>query len=482
MIAPLVILVAWCLALAQAQAADLMAVYGRALQNDPQLRESEANRLAALEAKPQAVAALLPQLSANGTVTHERDSGSSNTVELVNGELNGAAINSVESFPFGGRTLTNSSHYGFDLRQNLFRWENWVALRRADARVAQAEADYQAAQQDLMIRVAQRYFDVLGAEDDLDAQQEALSSVSRQLAQAERRYAVGLVAVTDVQEARASHDSGVAAVIAAKRQLATSREMLREIIGDPFDALARPTEPFDLPDPDPMGEDQWVEMALQQNLLLVSSRMAADIARENISAARGGHAPSLDLVASGYRTTSNGEQVYPGGGLEGGSSVDQIQRTIGLQVTVPIYSGGLVSSEVRQAVYLHRAAKERLERVARETEREARDAYLGVLSEISRVRALKRALESNTTGLKATETGYEAGTRTAVDVLESRRQWTQAQTNYRRSRYDYLVNMLKLQLAAGTLSEQSLRRVNGWLRDAADAPAASEAPAAPAAP
>ena len=121
---------------------------------------------------------------------------------------------------------------------------------------------------------------------------------------------------------------------------------------------------------------------------------------------------------------------------------------------------------MRQAVYQHRAAKERVERVARQTERDARDAYLGVISEISRVQALKRALESNTTGLKATEVGYDAGTRTAVDVLESRRLWTQAQTNYRRSRYDYLVNVLRLQQAAGTLSEESLIRVNGWLRDA----------------
>jgi outer membrane protein len=443
-----------------------MAVYQRALQNDPQLREAEATRLAALEAKPQAVAALLPQLTANGTVTHERDSGSTNSTQVFSAEINGVGTSALESFPFGGRTLTNSSHYGLDLRQNLFRWDNWVALKRADAQVAQAEADYQAAQQDLIIRVAQRYFDVLGAEDDLDAQQDALASVNRQLVQAEKRYEVGLIAVTDVQEARASHDSSVAAVIAAKRSLAASEEMLREIIGDPFDALARPSEPFDLPNPDPLDENQWVQMALQQNLSLVSSRMAADIARENISAARGGHAPTLDLVASGYRTTSNQEQIYASGGFEGSATQDQLQRTIGLQITVPIYSGGLVSSQVRQAVYQHRAAKERVERVARQTERDARDAYLGVISEISRVQALKRALESNTTGLKATEVGYDAGTRTAVDVLESRRLWTQAQTNYRRSRYDYLVNVLRLQQAAGTLSEESLIRVNGWLRDA----------------
>src|SRR5271163_173356 len=287
-----------------APAADLLAVYQRALQNDPQLREADATRLAALESKPQALAALLPQLAGNGTASKERDVGSSNTVESA--ELaNGTTI--LESYPFNGHVSTTTRHYGVELRQNLFRWENWVALQRADAKVAQAEADYQAAQQDLIARVAQRYFDVLAAQDDLEAQQVALTSISRQLEQAESRYQIGLIAVTDVEEARAAHDSGAATVIAAKRTLASTQELLREITGDAFDYLARPIEPFELANPDPVSEDRWVEMALQQNLSLVSSRLAADIARENVSSARGGHYPSLDLVGSHYHENSNGE-------------------------------------------------------------------------------------------------------------------------------------------------------------------------------
>ena len=191
----------------------------------------------------------------------------------------------TEAFPFSGKVDTTVHQYTIDLKQSLFRWENWEALKRADSQVAQAEADYQAAQQDLMERVAQRYFDVLGAQDDLEAQQVALVSVTRQLDQAEARYQIGLIAVTDVEEARASHDSTAAAVIAAKRTLASTLELLREIIGDPFDFLARPVEPFEMANPDPISEDRWVEMALQQNLSLVSSRLAADIARENVSIA-----------------------------------------------------------------------------------------------------------------------------------------------------------------------------------------------------
>ena len=454
-----------CACVSSAPAADLLAVYQRALQNDPQLREAEAIRLAALESKPQALAALLPQLSGSGSVTRARNTGSTNTTQPVTTGP-GSNQTTLESFPFDGRTATTTHRYGVDLKQNLFRWENWVALQRADSQLAQAEADYQAAQQDLMARVAQRYFDVLAAQDDLEAQEVALTSIKRQLEQAESRFQIGLIAVTDVEEARAAHDSGAAAVIAAKRTLASAQELLREITGDPFEWLARPIEPFELATPDPVSEERWVEMALQQNLSLVSSRLAADMARENVSSSRGGHFPSLDLVGSRYKATSNGVDTFTDGTPAGGTALDQNQRSIGLQLTFPIYAGGAVSSQVRQAVYQHRAAKERVERVARQTEHDARDSYLGVLSEISRVKALRRAVESNAISLRATESGYEAGTRTAVDVLQSRQLWVQAQTSYARSRYDYMLNVLKLQQAAGTLSQQSLEKINSLLKDA----------------
>src|ERR1700744_567870 len=467
-----------CLFGSTAPAADLLAVYQRALQNDPQLREAEATRLAALEAKPQALSTLLPQLAGNAKISRERDSGSINETQslalppcspaIPAGEPcapTGTPTTVTESFPFSGKVDTTIHQYTIDLKQSLFRWENWPALKRAASQVAQAAADYQAAQQDLMERVAQRYFDVLGAQDDLQAQQMALISVTRQLEQAEARYQIGLIAVTDVEEARASHDSTAAAVIAAKRALASTEEVLREIIGDPFDHRAGPVEPFDTANPDPVSEDRWVEMALQQNLSVVSSRLAADIARENISIQRGGHYPSLDLVGSAGKLTNNGIDAFDDGSPAGGTTLDQRQRTIGLQLTFPIYSGGMVSSQVRQAVYQHRAAKERVERVARQTEHDARDSYLGVLSEISRVKALRRAVESNAISLRATESGYEAGTRTAVDVLQSRQLWVQAQTDYSRSRYDYMLNVLRLQQAAGMLSMQSLEKMNGLLRD-----------------
>lgn len=456
----------WALGAAPAALpADLVEVYQRALQNDPQLREAEATRLASLEAKPQAISALLPQLSATGSWSRDKQSGEQNQVQQITDPASPTGFSELR-FNSDGTSITHSRNYGLQLRQSIFSWTNWVALKRADSQVAQAEADYQSARQDLVTRVAQRYFDVLAAQDDLDAQQAASSAIQHQLEQAEQRYNVGLIAITDVKEARAAHDSAVADVIAAKRALASAQEALREITGDSFTNLARPVESMALTLPEPANEDRWVQKALEQNLSLISSRLAADIARQDINTARGGHAPTIDFVASGGKSISDGDMTYSLGGT-GGSTMDQNYRTIGVQITFPLYAGGGTNSRVREAVYRHRASRERLERVARETERNTRDAYLGVLSEISRVKALKQALESNLTALQATEAGYEAGTRTAVDVLQSRRLLIQAQTNYARSRYDYILNVLKLQSEAGILTRQSLDSINGLLKEGA---------------
>ncbi len=354
-----------------------------------------------------------------------------------------------ESFPFTAKWTPPSISTPSTSSRSLFRWENWEALKRADSQVAQAEADYQAAQQDLMERVAQRYFDVLGAQDDLEAQQVALISVNRQLDQAEARYQIGLIAVTDVEEARASHDSTAAAVIAAKRVLGlhagTAAGNHRRPVRLPgaSDRALRDGESG----PDqrgPLGRDGAATefiAGIEPPGRRHCARKCLDRARRPLPVARFGGQRRQALeqpMASTCSPTAVRRAARPW---------IRTQRSIGMQLTFPIYSGGMVSSQVRQAVYQHRAAKERLERVARQTEHDARDAYLGVLSEISRVKALRRAVESNMTALRATESGYEAGTRTAVDVLQSRQQWVQAQTDYSRSRYDYMMNMH--QAAAG---------------------------------
>jgi outer membrane protein len=450
----------------EAQGADLVTVYERALQNDPQIREADANRLASRESKPQAIAALLPQVDASGSFAN---------VTLEEGRT--TLINSDPSdpdSPLVPATLSSDSdldqtEWLLQLRQTVFRWDQWSALRRADSEVAQAEADYQAAQQDLIARTARRYFDVLAAQDTVDAAAATLEAFARQLEQAEKRFEVGLIAITDVQEARAAHDQAAAAVIQSKRTLATTQELLRELTGESFDSLASPIEEMPLKSPDPEDVEKWVAAALDQNLQVISARLATDIAKEDVRIARAGHLPSIDIVASRGDQDFDGTQVGRNviGDVTPRSPADQGQATdsIGVQVTLPIYSGGGTSSRVRQRVYLHRAARERLERANRETERAARDAYLGVLSEMSRVKALRQGLESSRTALQATEAGFEVGTRTTVDVLLARRQLFEVQTNYSRSRYDYIVNVLTLQFASGTLDRADLDEINAFLKE-----------------
>lgn len=449
------------LASAAADAADLVTVYQRALQNDPQIREADANRLASRESKPQALSALLPQVEVSGSYS-KIDQDSARTSLTRSDPAN--PLSPLVPIEITSTSDLKAKQYDLTLRQSLFRWDQWMTLKRADAEVAQAEADYQFAQQDLIQRTSVRYFDVLAAQDTVDAAAAALEAFSRQLEQANKRFEVGLIAITDVQEARAAHDQAAAAVIAAKRSLATARELLRELTGESFDTLATPVDEMPLVSPNPENEEQWVSRALEQNLAVISARLATDIAKQDVRVARSGHLPSIDLVASRGDQDFTGDQVGAGG-THAPADQTRTSDSIGIQITVPIYSGGFTSSRVRQTVYLHRAARERLERANRETERSARDAYLGVLSEISRVRALRQALESTRTALQATEAGFEVGTRTTVDVLDARRRLFEAQTNYARSRYDYILNVLQLQFATGTLDRADLDEINASLKE-----------------
>jgi outer membrane protein len=445
------ILLAAGLASATATAADLNAVYQRALTNDPLIREADANRLAARESKPQALASLLPQV--NGSARYDDNDTDNASTEFDPPDPPSEFVRNSDG---------TVEAWQLELRQSVFSWENWATLRRASAEVAQAEADYLAARQDLILRTSEAYFIVLATRDTLEAAQAAHDAIGRQLEQSEKRFEVGLIAITDVQEAKAAYDSATAALIQAKRALATAGERLRELTGDAFDELSKPGAEMPLSGPNPANAEDWVALAMKQNARLISSQLGADIARENISVARSGHFPSLDLVVN--RSSFDTEADITGT-LTGESEGELDDTTISLQLTVPIFSSGATSSRVRQAQYRNTAARERLERTARETERETRDAYLGVNSEVARVQSLRQAVESAQTALQATEAGYEVGTRTSVDVLEARRRLFDAQTNYARSRYDYLLNVLRLQLAAGTLDGKGLADINALLTE-----------------
>lgn len=438
---------------ASANAASLLEVYQQALQSDPQIHEAEALRLAALEAEPQARSFLLPQVGLNGEWVKADSEGNS----IFDDQTGVPASVSAE-------VESESTQWQLGLRQTLFRWDQIVGLRQADKVVARAEADREAAQQDLIVRVVLRYFDVLAAEDRLLAIHANRNAIARQLEQAKQRFEVGLIAITDVQESQAAYDQSGANEIAAKRALATARGFLREITGEYIDELDAPTEDLPLLSPAPENENQWVNLSLDQNLALISSRIDEQLARDEISFRRSGHYPTVDLVAGTGETDSEVDRRVEGSPFFPADS-DSQGDSIGIQFNLPIFTGGYTSSRVREAVYLHRASQENLQRVTRETERQARDAYLGVLSEISRVEALAQAVQSSRTALEATQAGFEVGTRTIVDVLQFQFQVYQSITNYQQARYDYLLNYMRLKQAAGTLQVQDLEVLEPYFDD-----------------
>jgi len=446
-----------CLAQA-AGATSLLEVYDRAQIADPLIRQATATRLAVRETRTQALLALLP-------------------VDLgINKFWTGAGTAPPETAP---------ATAALSLAVNLFNWNSWVALKAADATVAQAEANFLAAQQSLVQRVTSQYFAVLAAQDTLSAQESALASVQIQLDQAEQRYNVGLLAITDVEIARASRDSTNAAVIAAKRTLATQQDLLRAITGESYWSLAGPGDDMPLLTPVPASEDQWVTTAMEQNASLVASRMASEIARDNLLAAYGGHIPTIGINVYRNWALEHGNFTPPAeiSGLLG--SVNTFPPVTGstdtiweVGISIPIFTAGATQSKVRQARYSWDAAKAGLDYTSRQTEEQTRDAYQGVISQISQVQALKQAVLSSRVSLEASEAGYAAGIKTAVDVLTSRELLVQAETNYAQARYGYLDDIVALRLAAGSLDRRTVEMINDWLAERA--PPASGSPQPPA--
>jgi len=440
-----------------ASAASLLEIYQQALQSDPLIHEAEARRMATLEAMPQARGLLLPQINAAASYGTGSNSGLQQQPVIDPGTGDVIGFVSVES-------ESDFDQFGWnaELRQTVFRWDQFVGLKQAEKRVAKAEVDFELAQQDLIVRVVTRYFEVLGAEDRLTSIHADRLAIARQLEQAKQRFEVGLIAITDVQESQAAYDQSIAAEIQAKRELANARNFLREITGEYISELSAPDENFPLISPNPSNEENWIDLAMDQNLSLVSSRFDEEIARDEISFRRTGHYPTLDLVASYDTSDTDISNVTVGGQPTVNSNfpVDSSRESVFVQFNLPLFAGGRTSSRVREAVYLHRASLEQLQRVSRETERVARDAYLGVESEISRVSALSQAVQSSRTALEATQAGFEVGTRTIVDVLNTQRSLYIAITNYYQSRYTYIGNVLRLKLAAGNLRIQDLEEID----------------------
>jgi outer membrane protein len=430
---------------------DLLAVFSAAEEMDPVYREAQAAALASAEGIPQARAALwLPRLALSAGTSRVRQD-----IVLKN------------AFGAGGLTYFMSRNYIVNLQQPIYHHDRIVALAQADKRLQQAQVEVMLAHQDLMLRVAERYFEVLAARDTLAFARAETESLKRQLEQAQQRFEVGLIAITDVQEAQAGFDRAQASEISAQNDVENAHEALREVTASYQDDLMYLGDAVTLAQPEPQDIDAWTATALDHNLEVTAAQIGTEIAMEEIRLQKAQHLPTLDLVGShGFSRQ---------GGRFGSSKVDQSE--IGVELNLPIYEGGATVSRTREAEHQHLAALERLEKARRAVHRETRQAYLGITSRIGAVKALAQAVVSSRTALDSTRAGFEVGTRTAVDVVAAERSLSQAQRDFARARYDYILDTLRLKKAAGSLEPDDLVVANSWLTTASpDAPATQAVP------
>ena len=401
-----------------ASAANLFEVFEAALTSDPEFLASGADYRATRESRPQALADLQPRVSLSfDTRWNERQR----------------------------RGDFRSDNLILDLQQPIYRRDRRIAVDQADSRIARADALHSAASQDLMVRVAERYFRVLEAGDELGFARATLDAFEQQLAQSRQRFEVGLIAITDVEEAKAGFDLSRAQLIAAENALDIAREALRETTGEYHPALA-PLGNMQLVMPEPADIDKWTKISLERNLRLLAARHDTNTARKEIERIQAGHSPTIDAVGSlGFNDS------------ESGAFGETRRANVGVRLNLPVYSGGSILSRTRESQHRYQRALEALEHERRRTQRETRDAYLGIDSGISRVQALEQAVRSSRTAAEAIEAGFQVGTRTSVDVLDAQRDLFRARRDLSEARYGYILNVLRLKRAAGVLSKDDLR-------------------------
>jgi outer membrane protein len=447
------VLAGLCLS-APAWAVDLVGVHDLAAKNDPRLQAAVSRLEATRENKSIAWANLLPQIGASGAWTRgNTDTDISGTDEIAG------------DFRVSSESDIDTTNYRADLRQSLYRQANYEALDVARGQISQAEAIYQIAYQDFLLRVAERYFLVLTLTDGVTFAEAEEKAFQRQYEQAEQRFEVGLTAVTDVHEARASYDNARARAIVARNDLADAKEALRELTGQYFEQYDALQEVLPLVEPDPETAEQWVELALQSNPSVLSSRAALEVAEANVRLARSGHFPTLDLVASYNRFIDNERNFRFN--LERPPTIAELENNdtqIGLVLDIPLYQGGRVSAQTRQARYLMDATGQDLDDVQRGVVRQAQNAYRAVIAGIQEVEAFEQASISAESALEATQAGFEVGTRTIVDVLIAEQRKYQAQRDNSVARHAYIIRHLRLKTVAGLLGAEDLRVVNQLLQ------------------
>jgi len=427
-----------------ASANELSRIFQLAVENDTTLRAADGARDAAVAANPRARGALLPQITGAGDYFEQRQ-------EIT-------AFSSTTLQDETTRETTEPWSLSVSLRQALFDAVAWNRWQSAGQQAAAAQANYVIAEQTLALRVTEAYFGLLGAADNVRFADAEKKAVERQLELAKKRFEVGLSAITDVQEAQARYDLTVAQMIEAEQALTTAQAAVNEITGAADIRVVPLKDEIPLVGPTPASVNDWLKNAADNNLSIRVAKATAEAANQDLDAAWAGHYPTLHAVGQKELRETTGFNEF-----------ESDQTAIGVQLNVPIFAGGSTQAAVSAARGTRDQRAAEYEGKKREVERTTRNAYQGVVAGVSRVAAYKQAVVSNTTALEASEVGLEVGARTAVDVLNAQRELYRAQRDYSRSRYDYLLNVLRLKQAGGQLGPKDVEEIDTLLGEAAAA-------------
>ncbi len=420
-------------------ALDFLQAYELAKNSDPEIAAAEYQYQSVFESRGISQSSLLPNLAFSVYTA--------NNNQKIENSASASYINQSTSYDTDGYALT--------LTQSIYNHSLHLQLDQTDLNISVALSEIEAQRQALILRVAEAYFNVLAANDNLKFAEAEKTAIGQQLEQTQKRFDVGLIAITDVKESQAQYDLSVASEISARNQLDVSREALQSLIGKMPEKLALLSEQIPLLVPEPQDIKQWVESAIQNNYALKSAQYSFEAAQEQVKISRSGHYPTLDLAMSHDYTSLDGTSA----------DRDTTDTSISLQLNVPIYSGGGTSARTRVSVAEMERARALRERAHRLTVQSSRESYLGVTTSIAQVNAFKQALVSTQTAYEATQAGFDVGTRTAVEVLSALREQYRAERDYAQARYNYILNVMRLKQAAGLLSAEDVVQINQWLQN-----------------
>lgn len=434
---------------------DLLSVYRDALTNDPQYLISHANLKATEQGVRISRSSLLPQISASASLSrNDNDSA-------------GQGLDGSPSDPFSSVSDTNS--YRIQLNQSIFDWANWIGLDQANLRVKASELNHASSLQNLMSRVAQAYFNVLSAEENLTTTQAELGALKKQLDLTREQYESGLANATDFLNAQANYDQSLANEVSLKNSLTIAIESLRQITSNYYMKLEGLGDSVELSDPSPNNIEDWTRVAAQENLSLKAQQYTLKVARKEIDRNQSGHYPSVNFNINYSDNDTDTDRNFPQGIAPITTPINQSTSNqsdgynAGITVNVPIFSGFRTSALTEQAKQNYLSSSHQYEQTARQIQASARNAFTNLQAAIASFKAYKRSLDSNQSSLEATQEGYQAGTRNIIDVLNATRSYYNARRNLTRAKYNYLINGINLKAVAGTLTESDLSEVNQLL-------------------